>query len=41
MSFNRKNYGMNSGVPFVKIADSVDVTVHLKVKRTSGPPITL
>jgi polyisoprenoid-binding protein YceI len=41
MSFNRKDYGINSGVPFVKIADSVGVAVHLKVKRTSGPPITL
>jgi polyisoprenoid-binding protein YceI len=40
MSFNRKNYGMNSGVPFVKIGDSVNVAVHLKVKRVSGPPIT-
>jgi polyisoprenoid-binding protein YceI len=41
MAFDRKDYGMNSGIPFIKIADRVEVTVALKVKRVSGPPIDL
>jgi polyisoprenoid-binding protein YceI len=41
MVFDRKDYGMNKGIPFVHIGDSVDVTVDLKAKRTSGPPIVL
>ena len=39
MAFDRKAYGMNSGIPFIKIADRVEVTVHLKGKRVSGPPL--
>ena len=39
MAFDRKEYGMNSGIPFIKIADRVEVTVHLKGKRVSGPPL--
>jgi polyisoprenoid-binding protein YceI len=41
MSFDRKDYGMTGGVPLVKIADRVEVTVDLKVKRVSGPPVAL
>ncbi|HTT19759.1 MAG TPA: YceI family protein [Candidatus Sulfotelmatobacter sp.] len=41
MAFDRKDYGMNSGIPFIKIADRVEVTVGLKVKRVSGPPVDL
>jgi len=41
MAFDRKDYGMNSGIPFIKIADRVEVTVNLKAKRTSGPPVQL
>jgi polyisoprenoid-binding protein YceI len=41
MAFDRKQYGMNSGIPFIKIADRVEVTVNLKAKRTSGPPLVL
>jgi polyisoprenoid-binding protein YceI len=41
MAFDRKEYGMNSGIPFIKIADRVDVTVDLKGKRVSGPPVVL
>jgi len=41
MVFDRKDYGMNKGIPFVHIGDSVDVTVDLKGKRISGPPIVL
>jgi polyisoprenoid-binding protein YceI len=40
MAFDRKDYGMNSGIPFIRIADRVEVTVDLKVKRVSGPPLT-
>jgi len=40
MAFDRKDYGMNSGIPFIKIADRVEVTVDLKGKRISGPPLT-
>ena len=39
MAFDRKDYGMNSGIPFIKIANRVEVTVNLKVKRVSGPPL--
>ena len=39
MAFDRKDYGMNSGIPFIKIADRVEVTVDLKGKRVGGPPI--
>jgi polyisoprenoid-binding protein YceI len=39
MAFDRKDYGMNKGIPFVKIADRVEVTVNLAGKRTSGPPL--
>jgi polyisoprenoid-binding protein YceI len=41
MTFNRKDFGMNGGVPLVQIADRVDVTVDLKGKRVSGPPVAL
>jgi polyisoprenoid-binding protein YceI len=39
MAFDRKDYGMNSGIPFIKIADRVEVTVDLKGQRVSGPPL--
>jgi len=39
MAFDRKDYGMDKGIPFVKIADRVEVTVDLKGKRASGPPL--
>ena len=39
MAFDRKDYEMNSGIPFIKIADRVEVTVDLKAKRTGGPPL--
>jgi polyisoprenoid-binding protein YceI len=38
MAFDRKDYGMNSGIPFIKIANRVEVSVNLKWKRISGPP---
>ena len=39
MAFDRKGYGMNKGIPFVTIADRVEVNVALQVKRVSGPPL--
>jgi polyisoprenoid-binding protein YceI len=39
MAFDRKEYGMNSGIPFIKIADRVEVTVDLIADRVSGPPL--
>jgi polyisoprenoid-binding protein YceI len=41
MAFDRKQYGMNSGIPFIKIADRVEVNLALKVHRLSGPPPNL
>ena len=41
MAFDRKDYGMNKGIPFVTIADRIEVTVDLKGKRVSGPPVDL
>jgi polyisoprenoid-binding protein YceI len=39
MVFNRKDYGMNKGIPFVKIADHVDVNCHLRWRHVGGPPL--
>jgi polyisoprenoid-binding protein YceI len=41
MAFDRKDYGMNKGIPLVKIADRVEVTVNLKAKRVSGPKVNV
>ena len=38
MAFDRKDYGMTSGIPFIKIANRVEVNVRLKWKQVSGPP---
>ena len=40
MAFDRKEFGMTSGIPFIKIADRVEVNVELAGKRT-GPPLVL
>jgi polyisoprenoid-binding protein YceI len=37
MAFNRRDYGMTKGIPFVKIADRVEVNVNLKATQVSGP----
>jgi polyisoprenoid-binding protein YceI len=39
MAFDRKDYGMNSGIPFIKIADRVEVDVALQAKQVSGPRV--
>jgi len=41
MAFDRKDYGMNSGIPFIKVADRVEVDVDLFGKRVSGPPLSI
>ena len=41
MVFNRKDYGMNKGIPFIKIADHVEVDFHLRGKHVSGPQLDL
>jgi polyisoprenoid-binding protein YceI len=38
MAFDRKDYGMNKSIPFIKIANRVEVNVSLKWKRISGAP---
>jgi polyisoprenoid-binding protein YceI len=37
MAFDRKDYGMNSGIPFIKVADRVEVNIDLKARQVSGP----
>jgi polyisoprenoid-binding protein YceI len=39
MAFDRKDYGMDSDIAFIKIADRVEVTVDLKGDQISGPPV--
>jgi polyisoprenoid-binding protein YceI len=41
MAFDRREYGMTSGIPFISIADRVEVNVDLQVKRVSGPALDL
>jgi len=40
MAFDRKDFGMNSGIPFIRIADRVEVDVSLHFKQLSGPRVT-
>ncbi len=39
MYFDRKDYGINGSIPFVTIADRVEVDVDLFVKKISGPAV--
>lgn len=39
MAFDRKDYGMTHGIPFVTIADRIEVNVDLAGKRVSGPAL--
>lgn len=34
--FNRKEYGMNKGIPFVRIEDHVEVRINLRVQQIGG-----
>jgi len=39
MAFDRKEFGMNSGIPFIKIANRVEVNVGFIAKQVSGPRV--
>jgi polyisoprenoid-binding protein YceI len=39
MFFDRNDYGMTHNIPFMKVADRIEVTADLKGKRVSGPPL--
>jgi polyisoprenoid-binding protein YceI len=39
MAFDRKDYGIDGSIPFIKIADRVEVDVDLVAKRVSGPAL--
>jgi polyisoprenoid-binding protein YceI len=41
MFFDRKDFGMNKNIPFVTVADRIEVIDDLKVKKVSGPPLVL
>jgi polyisoprenoid-binding protein YceI len=41
MTYDRKTYGMNKGIPFISIADHGEINVHLKTKHTGGPQSAL
>lgn len=40
MAFDRQQYGMSGGIPFIKIADRVQVDLTLFAERVSGAPLT-
>ena len=37
--FDRRDYGINTDIPFIKIAHRVEVKVSLIARRISGPPV--
>lgn len=37
--FDRRDFGLDGGVPLVKIADRVEVTIDFKATRIGGPPL--
>jgi polyisoprenoid-binding protein YceI len=39
MAFDRKDFGMTHNIPFLHIADRVEVSVKLKATRVDGPPV--
>jgi len=40
MAFDRNDYDMTHGIPpFIRVAERVEVSIELKGKRVSGPPI--
>ena len=39
MAFDRKDYGVDGSIPFLRIANRVEVTIYLHAKRVSGPPL--
>jgi hypothetical protein len=41
MAFDRKDYGMDSNIPFIRIANRVEVDVDLTARRIGGPAVIL
>ena len=41
MAFDRREFGMTHNIPFIRIADRVQVDVELSVRRISGPPVNV
>lgn len=39
MAVDRRDFGMNSNIPFVRIANRVKVTIDVKAKRVTGPAL--
>jgi hypothetical protein len=39
MAFDRKDFGMPHGIPFLHSADRVEVRLTLTGTRVSGPPV--
>jgi len=39
MDITTKDFGMTHGIPFLHIADHVEVRVRLTGTRVSGPPV--
>jgi polyisoprenoid-binding protein YceI len=39
MAFDRKDYGMDSNIPFIRIANRVEVDVDLTARRIGGPAV--
>ena len=39
MAFDRKDFGMTHGIPFLHVADRVEVRINLNATRVSGPPV--
>ena len=39
LDFDRRDFGLGGSIPFVKIADRVELTIDFKATRTSGPPL--
>jgi polyisoprenoid-binding protein YceI len=37
--FDRRDFGLGGSIPFVKIADRVEVMIEFKATRVSGPPL--
>ena len=39
MYFDRRDYGMTKKIPFVTVADRIEVLDDIKAKKVSGPPL--
>ncbi len=39
MAFDRKDFGMDGSIPFIRIADRVEVAIAFQAKQVSGPPV--